>query len=180
MTIRRAHWRRTRAPLGLAIVACALLPVLASCDSGSPQAAAQPQPTVTAASAPARFGDRRELDRLIISMSTPRSFVPSETAYPRKPRALAFEMTIENHRNTPYRPSQLLVSATGDARPLEQVIDTAQGYTGVVSAGEAIPPGQSVRVTLAFAVPEGKVTVRISVQPDVPAGGVPAVFADIV
>jgi hypothetical protein len=113
----------------------------------------------------------------MVTVSAPKSFVPGDTAYPRAVRAAAFEVAIENQGDRTYRPSQLVVKATTvDGQAVLPIVDTAQGYTGVVGAGAEIAPGRTTRLTLAFALPADPVDLLVTVQPDATAAGVRAEF----
>jgi hypothetical protein len=118
-----------------------------------------------------RLANQKVLDNgLTVSLSTPKSFTPTEAAYPHTPRAVAFDMIIENGGGTVYRPEQLAVSALVNGEDAAQVVDSTQGYTGFVGATDEVPPGQTVRVTVAFAVPLDRANLRLVVQPDAAEG----------
>jgi hypothetical protein len=159
---------------------CALL-VLTACGGPYSDAAPQLLPA-SATSAPAgepvaRNDNRRALGNdLTITISTPKSFTPTDTAYPRTPRAVAFELTIDNDGTGTYRASQLAVTATCNSADALQVIDSTQGYTGFVGATDNVPPGQSLRVVVAFAVPAERAVLRLNVQPDASGGSETTVF----
>jgi hypothetical protein len=160
--------------VGLAAVACVLLALVTGCGADvmstananavSPAAA----PPAAIADRPAKFGERRPAgNSLVVTVSAPKPFVPGDTAYPRAPRAAAFEIAIENQGSRTYRPSQLMVkAATVDGQAMVAVVDTAQGYNGVVGAGTEVMPGRSTRLTVAFALPADQVDLRVTVQPD--------------
>ncbi|MFI7675602.1 hypothetical protein [Actinophytocola sp. NPDC049390] len=63
-----------------------------------------------------------------------------------------------------YRPAQLSFVATADGVPTDQVIDSTQGYTGVVGAMEEVRPDETVRFAIAFEVPRKPCTVRVAVR----------------
>ncbi|HEU5471473.1 MAG TPA: hypothetical protein VFV67_12535 [Actinophytocola sp.] len=107
---------------------------------------------------------------LSVTVSAPKVFTPTEAASPRAPRAVAFDVVIDNERTSVYRPAQLSVTATSDGATAIQVIDSTQGYTGLVSATEEVPPGHNVRVAVAFALPAEPAAFRLIVQPDALAG----------
>jgi hypothetical protein len=107
---------------------------------------------------------------LAITVSPPRSFTPTEAAYPRSPRAAAFDLLIDNEGAEVYQPAQLSVSATCNGATALQVIDSTQGYTGFMGATEEVPPGGHVRITVAFAVPTERAEVALLVQPDARQG----------
>jgi hypothetical protein len=46
------------------------------------------------------------------------------------------------------------------------VIDSTQGYTGVVGAIDEVLPNQNLRFAVAFGVPVELSTVRVEVRPD--------------
>lgn len=168
----------------VAAVACALA-LAAACGSGPYSDAAQPIEAPTSSSAtstdpggsPARRLNRQALGNgLIVTISPPKPFTPTDNAYPKTPRAVAFEMTIDNEGVTAYRPSQLSVSATADGAAIQQVIDSTQGYSGLDGSTDAVPPGQSTRFSIAFAVPAEEVVIRVAVQPDASTGNTIVVY----
>ncbi|MFC7613378.1 hypothetical protein ACFQV2_06950 [Actinokineospora soli] len=116
-----------------------------------------------------RAGPRGELTALgsglSIAVSAPRSFVPTPSASPAAARAVGFEMTIRNDGAGPYRPTLLALTAHVGANRAQQVVDSTQGYSGMVGTAE-IAPGQSMRFSVAFAVPEQKAGVRVVAKPD--------------
>jgi hypothetical protein len=148
---------------------CALL-VLAGCAAGPYSDAAQnlqPLTAATSAGQSAPPGTPRMLDSgLSVTVSAPKSFTPTAAAYPRTPRAVAFDLVIENKGAEDYRPSQLTVTATSNGNPALQVIDSTQGYTGSVSTPtDELPPGQHLRLSVAFAMPAERAEVALTVQP---------------
>jgi hypothetical protein len=160
----------------LAAAACGLL-LLAGCGTGSysdaspelqPLSAPLSSQTTSPTDPPA--GQRIVMNGLAISISVPKSFTPTHSAYPRTPRAVAFEMRIDNEGTDPFQPSQLAVTATSNGAPTQQVIDSTQGYTGLVATDE-VRPGQSVRLTVAFAVPQQRADLQLMVQPSGVDGG---------
>ncbi|TVT20648.1 hypothetical protein FNH06_20125 [Amycolatopsis acidiphila] len=147
------------------LVACgapAQTETVARNDVGSPALQAAPAP----AQQTLYFGGQyRFADGITISVSTPKSFHPSSSAYPRSDRAVAFEIAIRNDGDQPYRLSGLSVSATVDGTGAKQVVDPTQGYSGIVDAGKDLPMGRDVRVTLAFAVAEQQTAMKLSLRP---------------
>jgi hypothetical protein len=158
-----------------AAAGCALL-LSAACSAGPVSDAAQQPDPLTAGStrtfprtpAPTtRLGNQRLLDNgLSVALSAPKSFTPTDAASPRTSRAVAFDMIIENGSGTVYRPAQLSVIALVNGESAAQVVDSTQGYTGFVGAADEVPPGQNVRVTVAFAVPVTRAELRLLLQPD--------------
>ena len=113
------------------------------------------------------FGrDHQFANGVTISVSTPRSFRPSETAYPRSPRAVAFEIAIKNDGPQPYRLSGLSVVATVGGTTVKQVVDSVQGFAGVVGADRDISASRNVRLTLAFAVPAETIEMQLALRPN--------------
>lgn len=167
----------------VAAVACALA-LAAACGSGPYSDAAQriEAPTSSATStdpggSPARRLNRQALGNgLVITTSPPQPFTPTDNAHPKTPRAVAFEMTIDNEGVNAYRPSQLSVTATGDGTTIQQVIDSTQGYPGLDGSTDTVPPGQSTRFSIAFAVPAQAVVIRVAVQPDASTGNTVVVY----
>lgn len=106
-----------------------------------------------------------------ISVSSPKSFRPSASAYPQSPRGVAFGIEVVNAGEATYRLSGLSVSAETDGKDgaVKQVVDAVQGYNGVADAGKDLAPGQSVRLNLAFAVPDKPVLLRLQVRPSASA-----------
>lgn len=151
--------------------ACASLVWLAGCGGAvSPDAAREgSSATVERARAglPApRSGEPTPLgDGLSIAVSQPVSFVPTGNASPAAERAVGFEMTVRNEGVVAYRPTLLALIASAGDEATRQVIDSTQGYSGVVGAAE-IAPGRSMRFSVAFAVPPVKTEVRVHARPD--------------
>lgn len=167
--------------VGLAAAACALLP-LTGCAGAYSDASHQLAPmSARPASAPdsgqpARSDNQRVVvDGLAITLLPPKSFTPTASAHPRAPRAVAFDLIIDNESPEDYQPSELSVAAFSNGLPAAQVIDSTQGYTGLVGADE-VPPGQSLRISVAFAVPADPADVRLLVRPRVLDGGQVTLF----
>ncbi len=120
--------------------------------------------------APARVdmdfgGEYRFAAGVTISVSIPKSFRPSTTAYPQSDRAVAFEIGIRNDGTEPYRLSGLSVAASIAGVPAKQVVDATQGFNGIVDAGKDVLPARNTRVTLAFAVPPEPAELQLSLRP---------------
>lgn len=103
---------------------------------------------------------------VVLTASAPTTFTPTDTAYPPANRAIAVDMILENRGAIAFRPAQLIFGATVQGKPAEQVIDSTQGYNGVSSATDEIPPGQKLSFTVAFGVPEQSCSVHVWVRPD--------------
>jgi hypothetical protein len=154
--------------------AICLLLFLTACGIPHSDVTQQIQPFSAAASTRANSGvlsaprgDELSLGGgLIITVSSPKAFTPTAAAYPKTPRAVAFELIITNRGTTMYRPSQLSVTATSNGTTALHMKDSTQGYNGLVGATEDLPPGRSLRVTVAFAVPAERAIIRLTVQPD--------------
>jgi hypothetical protein len=156
----------------LAVAACVLL-VLAACTTARPlhesrQSLDAPPPSAAAERSEylAKDGVTRKIgDDVTLSVSAPTSFTPTEEAYPRAPRAVAFELVIDNRGDTVYRTAQLSFVATADGQPANQVIDSTQGYSGVTSTEDEVLPRQTVRFSIAFGVAAQPCAVRVAVRP---------------
>ncbi len=155
----------------LAVAACLLL--LTACGAGhaaddgtARQSLGAPAPSVAAGRSDLSSGERVKSlgEGITLSVSEPTSFTPTATAYPRAERAVAFDVVIDNGSDTVYRPAQLSFVATADGVAADQVIDSTQGYTGVVGAVEEVPPDKTLRFAIAFEVPAKPCTVRVAVR----------------
>ncbi|WP_199442497.1 hypothetical protein [Umezawaea beigongshangensis] len=102
---------------------------------------------------------------LAVTISAPKSLTPSDTAFPRAGRMAVFTVVVLNGTSTVYRPPQLAVRAVADGRPAQEVLDAVQGLNGVASAVQELPPERDATLTLAFAVPDEPVRMRLTVQP---------------
>lgn len=128
-------------------------------------------PSEDAADTPVRhavlFGsDHRFASDLVVEVSEPQTFTPGDSAYPNTDRAAAFTVKVRNESAKPYRLSRLSVRAFGSGQRLVQVVDPAQGYTGIVDADRDLIPGDRVELTFAFAVPAASSTLELTVRPD--------------
>ena len=152
----------------LAVAACVLL-VLAACGTGptTGQARGQSLPTPPqAADYLTRDGVTRSLGNgITLSVSAPTPFTPTEEAYPRAARAVAFELVIHNKGDIAYRPAQLSFVATVDGLATDQVVDSTQGYSGVTGTVDEVLPNQSSRFAVAFAVSGKPCAVWVAVRP---------------
>lgn len=165
-----------------ALAACALLAVLAGCGA----TVTSPQPPVALGSVEERAarpgpqapaGELTALgDGLSIAVSAPQSFVPTPSASPSAARAVGFEMTVRNEGSDPYRPTLLSLTAHIGAERTQQIVDSTQGYSGVVGT-EEIAPGKSLRFSVAFAVPQEKSSVRVLAKLDPAATASVTVFS---
>lgn len=158
----------------LMLAACALFAAVAcgvQVQAGSAPAALGPVPEVQqAVKAPAdtlKFGVGHTFaDGVAITVSAPKSFQPSPAAYPASARAAAFEIEVTNASSEPYRLSSFSVAATVAGTQAIQVVDSTQGFNGVIDAGKDVAPGRSVRMNLAFAVPPQPAELRMVLRPD--------------
>jgi hypothetical protein len=161
-----------------AAAACALL-LTTACGAVPTSNAAQGPDLLTRSTTPSQSPEvkpRKLNENLTVTVSPPTSFTPTEAAYPRAPRAVAFELIIANQGRTAYRPSRLAITALSNGQNARQVVDSTQGYTGFVAGTEDVAPGQTVRVVVAFAVPVERAVVQVMVQPDAEEGGRVMVF----
>ena len=169
----------------LTAAACAVLVVAAGCaaDDSTDTSATSQAPTlsdkVARSGGPAsRGGDRTSLGSgLTITVSSAKSFVPTTSASPSAVRAVGFEISVENDGQEPYRPTRLSLAATANGTPTQQVIDSTQGYTGVVG-GPEVKPGDTLRFAVAFAVPVEKTWVHIGALTDPDTGASVTVFSE--
>lgn len=159
----------------VAVAACLLL-VLVGCGVGhSTQVAPRAAPSNSATAAAERSdyrasdGTRKSIgDGVVLTVPPPKSFTPTDTAYPRVPRAVAFELVVDNGSTTAFRPAALTFLATVEGKQAAQVIDSTQGYPGVSGTLDEVAPDQTMRFTVAFGVPERTCAVRVAVRPDTP------------
>ncbi|MDQ3576860.1 MAG: hypothetical protein M3443_04505 [Actinomycetota bacterium] len=155
--------------VAMTAAACALLAALTSC--GSPAASEPVSASAGGLSDSRRSGglatrgdDRIALaDGLFLTISAPKTFVPSDSAEPRARRAVGFEMTLDNDSATNYQPTLLSLTVVADGVEAQRVVDSTQGYTGVVGAAE-LAPGDGVRFSVAFGVPQ-ETSIRLTAQP---------------
>ncbi|SDD72908.1 hypothetical protein [Actinokineospora iranica] len=169
--------------VGLAAATSALVVVLTTSACGGGPATAQAGASTTTGEKIARSAgplsratDRTDLGNGIsIVISAPKSFVPTASASPVVPRGVGFDMTLENNGTTPYRPTLLSLSASANGTSIQQVVDSTQGYSGVLGQDEILP-GRSARFSVAFAVPAEKAAVRVDAQPDPGHGATVTVF----
>lgn len=158
----------------LALAGCGAEPAMPSGGAAVPLGTASRVPVSEAPprDTPARpavlfGGDYRFGSGLVVNVSEPKTFTPSDSAFPASERAAAFTLTVRNETDTPYRLSQLSVRAASANERRPQVVDPTQGYTGIVEADRDLPAGDSVQLPYAFAVPSQRATVELIVCPDV-------------
>ncbi|KZB83824.1 hypothetical protein [Amycolatopsis regifaucium] len=169
----------------LLIAACSLL-LATACGVPAPEKGAAALGADAPAQGPAATRAERDLafgaphrfaTGVTISVSAPKSFRPSTSAYPQSPRAVAFGIDVTNAGDGVYRLSGLSVTGEvdGESSSVKQVVDAVQGYNGIADAGKDVAPGRSVHLNLAFAVPDKPVRLRLQVRPN-PAEPVAATY----
>lgn len=162
----------------LAAAACVLIISMSGCGAGVAEnsAASSDVPFGSSASTSGTsqvdegeqpFGERHQFaSGLSVSVSQPRSFRPSRSAYPEAERAVAFEITIRNDSERPFQLSEMSVTASVNGTAIREIVDPERGLRGMIGAGEDIAPGRRVRITLAFAVTDDPTSLYLTLQPD--------------
>lgn len=152
---------------------CALIAALSACGISEGDAAERSKISSSTTTAEHSTSEEYEFGRehlfadgLSVTVSKPKSFEPSSTAEPRVDRALAFVITIANGTDRRYRMSDISVTASADGEPCREVIDSTQGYNGIIDAGLDLPVAKRVRMTLAFAAKKEPSALRLEVRPD--------------
>lgn len=162
----------------LALAACVLLFGVSGCGSDPAGYAAGPPRTespevMMRSSGPSelRFGQpHRFSDGLSVTVSEPKTFVPSRVAYPRAARAVAFQIVIRNDADRLYRLSGMSITLAADGEPVQEIVDAAQGFHGITNDTD-IAPTRQVLLTLAYAVPARPASLTLTVQPDLEQPG---------
>lgn len=159
-----------------ALAACVLI-ALTACGTTAAEDApagggAPSGPVVRNTEGVVAFGDNyRFASGIVVAVSAPKPFQPSETAYPKAERAVAFEIAVRNRTTHAYQLSGLMITVIAGGDKAKQVVDAPQGYTGIVNADKDLPPGTQARLNLAFAVPKPAAELKLLLRPsgDAPA-----------
>jgi hypothetical protein len=156
----------------LMLAACALLAAVACgvpAQAGDAAAAFQAAPPPQGASTPSselKFGTAHVFaGGVSITVSAPRAFQPSASAYPAAERAAAFDIAVTNSGSDPYRLSGFSAVVTVAGTQATQVVDSTQGFNGIIDAGKDVAPGKTVRLSLAFAMPPQPCELRLVIRP---------------
>ncbi|MFI9006704.1 hypothetical protein ACIGNX_05660 [Actinosynnema sp. NPDC053489] len=164
--------------LGLAMAGCADPSDIPT--PSQPSAVAEQRGDAPSAAAFTAFGAQRVwANGMAITVSAPASLKPSDTSFPRSPRAAVFTLTVVNGTQAAYRTSQLSVRASVDGTPVAEVRDSVQGLNGVGPAGNDVAPGAETVLTMAFAVPAEPVRLRLVVEPNGANQGPSATFEGV-
>lgn len=158
------------------VVACALLAGVVAgataCEPAEGDASEAPRGSSLSAQGPSpgsgeqAFGNRFTfLNGLSITVSQPKSFTPSKTAYPEARRAVAFEIVIQNGTEWPYHLSDLSITTWVGEEESPELIDTTQGYNGIVDISAEVPVSRKTRMTLAYAAEHDNDRVRLKIRP---------------
>ncbi|MFC6092744.1 hypothetical protein [Saccharothrix lopnurensis] len=152
--------------LGLAVAGCAdhtgIDPV-----APAPSAVAEQGPEAAARQASTEFGTQRVwAGGMAVTVSQPTSLKPSDTSFPQSPRAAVFTLTLVNDTEEVYRTSGLAVRAEIAGAPVAEVRDSVQGLNGIAAAVSEVAPGGETVLTMAFAVPEHPVRLRLVIEPN--------------
>ncbi len=165
----RKPWRASPAA-----AACALLFGMTGCTADAPlQAIESPHADSSAVaverSDPShlRFGQPYQFaNGLSVTVSEPRSFTPSEAAYPSAERAVSFGVWIRNESERPYRLSGMSIAVAVNGEPAQEIVDPAHGFNGIAGADTDVATARDVMVTLAFAISLEADTVTLDLQPE--------------
>lgn len=113
------------------------------------------------------FGEpHRFKSGLVVTVSKPTAFQPSDEASPPSENALAFEISVRNETGHLYQLSEMAVTLIADGVRAERVIDPTQGYTGVVAPqNNGLPTNQRTQVNVAFAVPPEPAELKLTFRP---------------
>lgn len=149
----------------LAVTSCAVATDNGAAPSGVGDRTTKPPhgssyPVVT-------FGEQhRFASGLVVAVSKPTTFQPSDAASPAAEYAIAFEISLHNKTGHRYKLSEMAVTLTvGDTRAA-RLIDPTQGYTGIVAPeSDGLPTDQRTQVNLAFAVTPDPVDLELTLQP---------------
>lgn len=165
----------TRVRLAAACVLLAVLSLIAACGLNAAGEAADPASSSAAPSgsgaapasptAPAFGRPYAYPDGLSVTVSRPKAFTPSSTATPRVDHAVSFEITVLNGSDRPYQLSAITLSAAVNGEPSQELIDSAQGYTGLADANTDVPPSRKLTLLLAFGSADAPSTASLSVKP---------------
>lgn len=102
---------------------------------------------------------------LSITVSRPKSFTPSKTAYPSAPRAIGFEISIKNGTDQPYTLSEISITAAVDGELSPEMIDSTQGYNGIVDLGTQVSVNHKIRLTLAYVAKPNVGSIYLRLRP---------------
>ncbi|MDQ2587390.1 hypothetical protein [Saccharothrix yanglingensis] len=155
----------------LAAGACLVL-ALAGCADHTGLPAVEPPSEVAAQDSSATsphtaFGAQRVwANGMAVTVSPPSSLKPSDTSFPKSPRTAVFTLTLVNGTTVPYRTNQLVVRASVNGEQAAEVRDSVQGLGGVAAAVAEVAAGGETVLTVAFAVPEHTVPIRVAVEPN--------------
>ncbi|MFD7654701.1 hypothetical protein ACFV4N_12060 [Actinosynnema sp. NPDC059797] len=157
----------------LAVGACLGLAVAGCADHGGLDTGA-PVPSAVAEQGPegsgqgaTEFGTQRVwAGGMAVTVSRPTSLKPSDTSFPESPRTAVFTLTLVNDTEEVYRTGGLAVRAEVAGRPVAEVRDSVQGLNGIAAAVSEVAPGDETVLTVAFAVPENPVRLRLVVEPN--------------
>lgn len=152
--------------LGLAVAGCADHTEVPQ-GASAPSAVAEQGPEAPAREPVSGFGTQRVWSGgMAVTVSQPTSLKPSDTSFPKAPRTAVFTLTLVNDTEEVYRTSLLAVRAEIAGAPVAEVRDSVQGLNGVGTAVSEVPPGGETVLTMAFAVPEHPVRLRLVIEPN--------------
>lgn len=158
--------------LRAALAACVLL-VVTACSTSVAQNApridrqsAGTSQTTGPRTPVTHFGDKyRFHSGILVNVSEPTTFQPSDAAYPESEDAIAFEVWVRNETGHPYQLSDMAVTVTAGGVSVEQIIDPTQGYNGVTSSEKGLPKQSHEQINLAFAVPAHPGRLKVTFRP---------------
>lgn len=158
---------------------CALLAGIAGCgasaEEGAGPGAENAESAAASASSPAAeqagsseraFGQPYTFPSgLSVTVSRPKPFTPSKTAYPSAPRAVGFEISLKNGTDQPYTLSEISISTLVDGELSPEMIDSTQGYSGIVDLGTQVSGHHKIRLTLAYVAKPEVTSISLRLRP---------------
>jgi len=138
-------------------------PAEESSSAAAPTGSAQDAPV--SALAPAFGRPHTYPGGLTVKVSQPKGFIPSRTANPQVKHAVSVEITVANGTSRTYRLSSLSIVASVNGEPSRELIDSTQGYTGIVDASTDVPPSRKITVLLAFGSDAVPTTASLRIRP---------------
>jgi hypothetical protein len=116
-------------------------------------------------------------DGVAVSVSKPEPYKPSSSAAtgPGAARFVSMKVTMTNGSAKDLSASGIVLSATANGSPAEQVYDSAKGLNS--SPSSTVLPGKSVTFTVAFGLSsKDPADIQVELQPGFGVGYQPAIF----
>ena len=133
--------------------------------SSAPQPGAAPAETPTDGVQVAAFGGTSSWETGVeVTVSAPEAFRPSQYAFGAdRARNVSFEINVENGSDAPLELATMMIQASFNGQPIEQIFDTTKDIGGTPAT--SVLPGKSATFTVGYSLDKDPGELQLEIRP---------------